>query len=64
MGWFYGFKLHLIINNEGEIMNFKITKGNVFDNQVIEDLIKYNNNNKKINKLFGNKGYLYKEKIK
>ena len=45
-------------------MNFKITKGNVFDNQVIEDLIKYNNNNKKINKLFGNKGCLYKEKIK
>lgn len=32
MGWFYGFKLHLIINKLGEIINFKITKGNVFDN--------------------------------
>ena len=32
-------------------MNFKITKSNVFDNQVIEDLIKCNNNNKKISYL-------------
>lgn len=47
MGWFYGFKLHFIINNKGELMNFKLTKGNVFDNTVIEDLVKYNNNNNK-----------------
>ena len=60
MGWFYGFKLHLIINNKGEIMNFKLTKGNVFDNQAIEELMKYN---KKESKLFGDKGYICKEEI-
>ncbi|CAF4631821.1 unnamed protein product, partial [Rotaria sp. Silwood2] len=26
MGYFYGFKLHLIINNKGEIMALKVTK--------------------------------------
>ena len=25
MGWFFGFKLHLLINHEGQIMAFKIT---------------------------------------
>ena len=32
-----------------------------FDNQVIEDLMKYN---KKESKLFRDKGYLYKEEVK
>jgi len=27
-GWFFGFKLHIICNNFGEIVSFKITKGN------------------------------------
>ena len=31
MGWFYGFKLHMIINENGEIARFCITKGNVLD---------------------------------
>lgn len=31
MGWFYGFKLHLIINDRGEILNFMITPGNTDD---------------------------------
>ncbi|KJV82099.1 transposase DDE domain protein [Orientia tsutsugamushi str. UT76] len=30
-GWFLSFKLHLIINNKGEIMSVKITKGNKSD---------------------------------
>ena len=30
-GWFYGFKLHLVINNLGEIINLKLTSGNVHD---------------------------------
>ena len=29
MGWFFGFKLHLIINNKGEILKFMFTLGNV-----------------------------------
>jgi len=30
-GWFYGFKLHLAINDEGELLSFCITAGNVDD---------------------------------
>jgi hypothetical protein len=39
MGWFYGFKLHLIVNEHGEIISFFITPGNVPDNN-IETVIK------------------------
>lgn len=38
MGWFFGYKLHLIINHLGGIINFKITKGNVDDRAPVEDL--------------------------
>lgn len=31
MGWFYGFKLHMVINHKGQIMAVKITTGNVDD---------------------------------
>lgn len=31
-GWFYGFKVHLVINDRGEIVNWTITAGNVADN--------------------------------
>lgn len=31
-GWFYGFKMHLVINDQGEIINWTITPGNVADN--------------------------------
>lgn len=31
-GWFYGFKLHLVINQRGELVNWTITPGNVADN--------------------------------
>ena len=33
MGWFYGFKLHIVINDRGEILNFCITQANVDDRQ-------------------------------
>lgn len=32
MGWFYGFKAHLVINQYGELVNFVLTPGNVADN--------------------------------
>lgn len=28
MGWFYGFKLHLIVNYKGEIVAAKVSTGN------------------------------------
>lgn len=31
MGWFYGFKLHLIVNDRGELLEFVITQANVED---------------------------------
>ncbi|WP_288321675.1 IS982 family transposase [uncultured Alistipes sp.] len=33
MGWFFGFKLHLIINDRGEILSFMFTPGNVDDRE-------------------------------
>ncbi len=40
MGWFFGFKLHLVINDRGEIMAFKLTAGNVDDRKPVPDLVK------------------------
>ena len=31
MGWFYGFKLHLLINEQGEILDVELTPGNTDD---------------------------------
>ncbi len=57
IGWFYGSKLHLIINDKGEILSFYLTKRNVDDRNVklmtsmTEDFF---------GKLFGDKGYISK----
>lgn len=40
MGYFYGFKLHAIINHKGEIMALKMTKGNVDDRTPVPELAK------------------------
>ena len=53
VGWFFGFKLHLVINDKGELMAFKVTAGNVGDRKPVVDLTK-----KLIGKLFGDKGYI------
>ena len=56
MGWFYGFKLHLAVNERGEILAFQLTPGNVDDRKPVpfltEDLF---------GKVFADKGYLSKE---
>lgn len=36
MGWFFGFKLRLIINDKGEILNFMFTHGNVDDREPLK----------------------------
>lgn len=56
MGWFYGFKLHLVINEIGELINFKITPGNIDDRAVVPDLIQ-----NLIGKVFADKGYIGQE---
>ena len=52
-GWFYGFKLHLIINDKGEIIAFQLTPGNVSDVTMLEIL-----SSGLWGKLFGDKGYI------
>lgn len=55
-GWFYGFKLHLIINEIGEILAYMLTPGNIDDRIPIPELSK-----NIIGKLFGDKGYISHE---
>ena len=55
IGWFFGFKLHLIINDKGEILDFMLTQGNVDDREPLKN----KSFHKKIfGKLFGDKGYI------
>jgi hypothetical protein len=56
MGFFFGFKLHMVINHIGEIMNIKITKGNVHDSKCTIDLLKNLSGY-----VAGDKGYICKK---
>jgi hypothetical protein len=58
MGWFYGFKLHLIVNEKGELVSFFITPGNTPDNN-IETVTKLAK--RMYGKLFGDRGYISKD---
>lgn len=55
MGWFYGFKLHLIINDQGEILSFCLTSGSVDDrNEAVMNAL-----TKEIfGKVFADRGYV------
>ena len=53
MGWFFGFKLHLVFNNDNEIVALKLTPGNVHDTTPVPALTR-----DLIGKLFGDKGYI------
>jgi len=55
LGWFYGFKLHLICNDKGEILNFMITPGDVDDREPlkIKSFVEFI-----YGKLVGDKGYI------
>jgi hypothetical protein len=57
IGWFYGFKLHIIINDRGEILDFLFTQGNVDDRKPLKNKAFHD---KIFGKLFGDKGYLSK----
>ena len=55
MGWFFGFKLHLICNEKGELLNFMITPGDVDDRKPLEykAFVEFI-----YGKLVGDKGYI------
>ena len=51
-GWFFGMKLHLVINHRAEIVNWMITPGNVDDRKPVPDLVRG-----LFGKVFGDRGY-------
>ncbi len=55
IGWFHGFKLHIVINDKGEILSFAITQANIDDREPLknEGFLK-----SIFGKLFGDKGYI------
>ena len=53
LGWFYGFKLHLVVNDRGDLLTFRLTPANVDDRQPVPRLAR-----RLFGKLFGDKGYL------
>src|SRR5947209_1381364 len=56
MGWFYGFKLHLVINEQGELLGLSLTPGNRDDRRPVAKLVR-----QLWGKLFGDRGYLSQE---
>ena len=53
MGWFYGFKLHLVVNDCGEILACQITPGNVDDREPVPTLCR-----RLFGKLIADRGYI------
>ena len=51
--WFFGFKLHLVFNDCGELLTFKLTPGNIDDRVPMPECAKH-----VFGKVFGDKGYL------
>ena len=55
MGYFFGFKLHVVINDRGELLGVQLTPGNVDDRRPVPELVKG-----LFGKLFGDRGYISK----
>jgi transposase len=53
MGWFYGFKLHLVVNDRGELLSCQITPGNVDDREPVLALSR-----RLFGKLIADRGYI------
>ena len=56
MGWFFGFKLHLAVNDQGELLGCYLTAGNVDDRKPVPHLARH-----LFGKLIGDKGYISQE---
>lgn len=52
MGWFFGFKLHIVVNEQVELLAFKLTRGNVDDRVLCRGLS---------GKIFGDRGSISKK---
>jgi transposase len=51
--WFFGFKLHLVVNDKGELLNFTLTPGNTDDRPPVLKLLQ-----RLFGKVFADKGYV------
>ncbi len=50
--WFFGFKLHLVVNEFGQLLNVILTPGNIDDRQPVQDLL-----SGLFGKIFADRGY-------
>jgi hypothetical protein len=57
VGWFYGFKLHLVVNDRGELLAFCLTPGNTDDRKPVPRLVR-RLFGRLFGCLFGEKGYI------
>jgi hypothetical protein len=57
--WFFGFKVHLVFNDQGELLTFTLTPGNVDDRAPVPAFAE-----RLFGKLFGDKGYLSQPLVK
>ncbi len=53
LGWFYGFKVHVVVNDRGELLGVQLTPGNTDDRKPVRALAR-----RLYGKLFGDKEYL------
>ncbi|MFH7026622.1 MAG: IS982 family transposase [Heteroscytonema crispum UTEX LB 1556] len=51
--WFYGFKLHIVVNELGQLLNVTLTPGNIDDRKPVPDLL-----SGLFGKIFGDRGYV------
>ena len=53
MGWFYGLKLHAVINHKGQIVGLRITPGNAADSTALDEMTR-----RLAGKLYADEGYI------
>jgi IS5 family transposase len=58
-GWFFGLKLHFVINHKGQIMALRITPGNIADSTVLDEISQH-----LAGKIYADKGYIGHEMFK
>ena len=56
MGWFYGFKLHLAINEKGEVLDVALTPGNIEDRKPLRKFAERLHGS-----LYADRGYISKD---
>lgn len=57
--WFFGLKLHLVVNDKGELLNLQVTPGNVDDRKPVPDLLEH-----LFGKVYADKGYVSQKLFK